>query len=99
MGPVDAIYDRAALVALPETPRTRYAAHLMQITVTAPQLLICYDYDQSALAGPPFSISDDEVRRHYGDRYDLTRLESGPLAGGLKGKYPATENVWLLKPR
>ena len=99
LGPVDAVYDRAALVALPEALRTRYAAHLMAITGAAPQLLICYDYDQSALAGPPFSITDDEVRCHYGDRYDLTRLESSPLAGGLKGKCPATENVWWLRPR
>lgn len=98
LGPVDAIYDRAALVALPESLRARYAAHLMPLTGTAPQLLICYDYDQSALAGPPFSISDEEVRRHYGDHYVMTRLESGPLEGGLKGKCPATENVWCLKP-
>ena len=32
LGPVDAIYDRAALVALPEDMRNRYAAHLMEIT-------------------------------------------------------------------
>jgi len=31
-GRVDAIYDRAALVALPETMRGRYAAHLIEIT-------------------------------------------------------------------
>jgi thiopurine S-methyltransferase len=68
LGPVDAIYDRAALVALPETMRNRYAAHLMEITDHAPQLLICFDYDQSLQPGPPFSISDEEVGRHYRGR-------------------------------
>ena len=46
LGRVDAIYDRAALVALPETKRGRYAGHLIEITDRAPQLLISYDYDR-----------------------------------------------------
>ena len=56
LGPVDAVYDRAALVALPAPMRDRYAAHLMKITGTAPQLLIAFDYDQSVMAGPPFAV-------------------------------------------
>lgn len=97
LGPVDAVYDRAALVALPETMRGRYAAHLTRITNSAPQLLICFDYDQSLQPGPPFSISDEEVRRHYGAAYDATVLARVAVAGGLKGKSPADEIVWLLK--
>src|SRR5215831_11061782 len=54
LGPVDAIYDRAALVALPENMRKRYAAHLTELTQKAPQLLISYEYDQRVMAGPPF---------------------------------------------
>ena len=99
LGRVDAIYDRAALVALPETMRNRYTAHLMEITDRAPQLLICLDYDQSLLDGPPFSVSETEVHRHYQDSYDLTALASVDVVGGLKGKCPAKENVWLLKQR
>lgn len=97
LGSVDAIYDRAALVALPDTMRGRYAAHLTAITQHAPQLLICFVYDQSQLAGPPFSISNEEVNQHYGNIYDLTLLESAPMASGLKGQTPASENVWLLR--
>ena len=96
LGPIDAVYDRAALVALPENMRARYTAHLTEITSTAPQLVICYEYDQTALDGPPFSISNDEVRKHYGQSYTLTVLSSSSVAGGLKGKCAATENVWLL---
>jgi thiopurine S-methyltransferase len=97
LGRVDAIYDRAALVALPEVMRNRYAAHLTEITDKAPQLLICYEYDQSLMEGPPFSISNEEVNRHYIDNYDLTLMASTNVPGGLKGKCMAKENVWLLK--
>ncbi|MEM1240608.1 MAG: thiopurine S-methyltransferase [Cyanobacteria bacterium P01_H01_bin.26] len=97
LGPVDAVYDRAALVALPAEMRDRYTAHLSEITHGAPQLLICYEYDQTLMAGPPFSISRDEVSRHYSDSYALTLLISQDVPGGLKGKCAATEYVWLLK--
>lgn len=97
LGPVDAVYDRAALVAFPEDMRNRYAAHLTEMTEKAPQLLICYDYDQTLMDGPPFSVSSEEVHRHYAATYDLTLLSSTEVAGGLKGKGPAKENIWLLK--
>lgn len=96
LGSVDAIYDRAALVALPEGMRNRYAAHLKEITDKASQLLICYEYDQALMEGPPFSISNEEVNRLYRGSYELTLLESADVSGGLKGKCAAKENVWLL---
>jgi thiopurine S-methyltransferase len=95
--PVDAIYDRAALVALPEETRDRYTAHLTEITDKAPQLLICYEYDQNLMEGPPFSISNEEVNQHYKDSYDLNLIISTNVAGGLKEKCVAKENVWLLQ--
>jgi thiopurine S-methyltransferase len=96
LGPVDAVYDRAALVALPDTMRNRYTAHLTEMTEEAPQLLICYDYDQRSMEGPPFSVSDKEVKQHYAGTYDVKLLASTEISGGLKGKCPAKENVWLL---
>ena len=99
LGPVDAVYDRAALVAFPEDMRNRYTAHLTEMTGKAPQLLICYDYDQSLMEGPPFSVSSEEVHRHYATTYDLTLIAGTEVSGGLKGKAPAKENVWLLKRR
>ncbi|MEO0770596.1 MAG: thiopurine S-methyltransferase [Cyanobacteria bacterium J06649_4] len=97
LGPVDAIYDRAALVALPREMRDRYTTHLMNLTNKAPQLLICFDYDQAAMAGPPHSISNEEVNEHYKDSYDLTLAESKKIPNGLKGKCEAKKNVWLLR--
>ncbi len=97
LGPVDAIYDRAALVALPKALRDRYSAHLTELTNAAPQLLICYQYDQRVMEGPPFSISHQEVHHHYGDRYDLTLRATYEVPGGLKGQCAAQEVVWLLR--
>jgi thiopurine S-methyltransferase len=99
LGAVDAIYDRAALVAFPDPTRSRYAAHLMEITNRAPQLLVSYDYDQRLVDGPPFAVSADAVARHYQDGYELKLLATAEIAGGLKGKCAASESVWLLKRR
>lgn len=99
LGPVDGIYDRAALVAFPEEMRKRYTAHLMETTGQAPQLLICYDYDQSLMEGPPFSVSNAEVKRHYAVNYDVTLIASTDVSGGLKGKCPAKENVWRINKK
>lgn len=97
IGSVDAIYDRAALVALPAQMREHYTLHLIHITGAARQLLITYEYDQQAIDGPPFSVSKREVKQHYGATYQLQAIESRVVAGGLKGIVPAKETAWLLK--
>ena len=99
LGPVDAIYDRAALVALPEGMRHQYTQHLIRLTNAAAQLLITFEYDQQRMPGPPFCVSDREVEEHYSGDYRLALLESVDVPGGLKGKCPAQEKVWLLKER
>ncbi|OUR63666.1 thiopurine S-methyltransferase [Methylophaga sp. 42_25_T18] len=96
IGAVDAIYDRAALVALPEDMRKRYAKHLLEITDSAEQLLITFEYDQSLINGPPFSINSEEVNQHYNAAYNLLLIESKSVEGGLKGVCAATEHIWLL---
>lgn len=98
LGKVDAIYDRAALVALPEHTRAQYTTHLMALTHAVPQLVICFVYDQTLQAGPPFSVTAEEVKQHYQPQYDLALLANEPVDGGLKGICPATEQVWLLTP-
>ena len=97
LGQVDAIYDRAALIALPEPLRSRYARHLQQLTGCAPQLLITLNYDPQHLAGPPFAVDGAEVARLYQGAYHLQLLASAPVVGGLKGQCPAAEEVWHLR--
>ncbi|MBX3124932.1 MAG: thiopurine S-methyltransferase [Nitrospira sp.] len=97
LGPVDAVYDRAAIVALPRDMRARYAAHLMTLTAHAPQLLISFEYDQQVMEGPPFSVTTEEIQQHYSKRYDISILTSLDVPGGLKGRCPATERVYVLR--
>lgn len=97
LGTVDAIYDRAALVALPSAARARYAQHLRKITNNAQQLLVSFEYEQAQMAGPPFAVSEDEVRTHYAAHYELQVLQAKSVVGGLKGKVEAVEKVYLLR--
>ncbi|WP_240219942.1 thiopurine S-methyltransferase [Rheinheimera hassiensis] len=97
LGPVAAIYDRAALVALPDAMRQRYAQHLITISQSAPQLVICFEYDQTQLPGPPFSVDSAEMHKLYSKVYSLNCLEKLDVPGGLKRKCQATELGWLLR--
>jgi len=99
LGTVDAIYDRAALIALPDEMRAQYSQQLMTLTGIAPQLLISFEYDQSLVPGPPFSVIKQEVSAHYEAHYQCTALASVLMETGLKGQYPAEETAWLLSPR
>lgn len=96
LGNVDAIYDRAALVALPREMRKAYAEHLMTLTISAPQLLICFDYDQSQMDGPPFSVSETEIRELYGNRYKQERAAMVDISGPLSQRCSGSEIAWLL---
>lgn len=96
LGQIDAVFDRAALVALPDAVRRKYATHLLKIAGNAPQLVITFTYDQSQMNGPPFSISEDMIKALYADSYTLTNLKTQDVPGGFKGEVPATETAWLL---
>jgi thiopurine S-methyltransferase len=96
---VDAIYDRAALVALPFVMRCKYTQHLNDISQLAPQLVICFEYDQSVHDGPPFSVTEKELREHYGSNYMISLVGRVVLDGGLKGRVAADEAVWVLNAK
>jgi thiopurine S-methyltransferase len=61
-----AVYDRAALIALPLALRSRYVRHLAGLMGnTARGLLISMDYPQAQMPGPPFAVEEAEVQRLY----------------------------------
>lgn len=96
LGAVDAVYDRAALVAFPADMRPRYCAHLADITRDAKQMLITFEYDQTKMDGPPFNVDENEVRAHYADIYTIELIRRIDIPGGLKGLVKSNETVWLL---
>lgn len=96
---IDAIYDRAAMVALPKPSRKKYAPHLTEITKSARQLLVTFDYDQEQMEGPPFSVPEAEIRALYADIYEIELLASRAISGSLSNRCQGSENTWLLKAK
>lgn len=81
IGPVNAFYDRAALIALPNDMRTRYVQKLASLLPPeAIGLLISIIYDPSKMKGPPFSVPDEEVQALFADNFELLEIDrsNGP---------------------
>lgn len=72
-----AVYDRAALVALPPEMRARYVDHLHALLApAAPTLLLTFEYPTHETDGPPFSVDVEEVHALYAGKRRVTLLES-----------------------
>ena len=75
-GKFDAIWDRAAFVALRPSDRDRYAPHLQEFLRPNGRILLStISYDGSKMEGPPFSVSANEVRRRFGNSLSVEKLE------------------------
>lgn len=101
VGHVDAVYDRAALVALPPDLRERYAQHLARLAPAATALVITFEHDLPN--GPPFSIDRAELIRCYGDALEAPPEKLGERdvyepGGGLaaRGATFVREVAWRL---
>ncbi|WP_028773681.1 thiopurine S-methyltransferase [Shewanella waksmanii] len=95
-------YDRAALIAWPESMRSDYAKRIAELI--APKsigLLVTLDYPQEALKGPPFAVSDDWVNRHLSADFSIELLHSEDVLDDnqrfvSKGVPWLTESVYRL---
>ncbi|TAL32246.1 MAG: thiopurine S-methyltransferase [Alphaproteobacteria bacterium] len=102
---VRAVYDRAALIALPPELRERYVRHSFDILpAEAPILLITLEYPGMQMPGPPFSVSADEVKRLYGAHADIRLLKRVNALGenpklAERGLSQLHENVFLIRLR
>ena len=69
---VAGVYDRASLIALPPAMRKAYARHLTAILPpSAGVLLVTLEYPQTEMRGPPFSVSEAEIRDLYETHYHV----------------------------
>lgn len=75
LGNVDAVYDRASMVALPKNMREKY---VKTINDSCPRLqtilLSSFEYDQSKTEGPPFSVLEEEIREFYKNRFQIEKV-------------------------
>jgi len=72
---VSAVFDRAALIALPKDMRKRYAEYLRKLLPDGCQLLLVgMEYDEAALSGPPFNVPWAEVSTLFDHQGELKIL-------------------------
>ena len=72
---VRAVYDRAALIALPAPLRRRYAARLTALLpAEVTMLLVSLEYPQAQMNGPPFSVEEAEVRALFAEDWSIERV-------------------------
>ncbi|WDE03519.1 thiopurine S-methyltransferase [Thalassomonas viridans] len=63
---VDWIYDRASLVALPEGMQQAYVDKLLTFMTTDTRiLLVSVEYPPEEMAGPPFPVFEQDIRRLF----------------------------------
>lgn len=76
-----ALYDRAALIALPPDMREDYARHLSAILPRPLDgLLVTLEYPQEQMSGPPFAVLADEVRERFA-QWQVVELERLDVLG------------------
>jgi len=99
IGPVDAFYDRAALIALPAELRPRYVDHLRTLLpARAPGLVITAEYDQTQMKGPPFAVLEAELRAlHAGAAIELVEERPFHASRCEQAGIPATERCFAVR--
>ncbi|MDJ0807330.1 MAG: thiopurine S-methyltransferase [Gammaproteobacteria bacterium] len=74
---VNAVYDRASLVALNPLQRMHYGQLLKHVLPAGcPILLVALDYSQHEMTGPPYSVDESEVRDLFRSVYRVNQLDS-----------------------
>lgn len=95
--PCDALYDRAALIALAPAQRAAYLALVRDLLRPHAQgLLITVEYPEERVKPPPFSVPCAEVARRCGEWAEVRELER--RASDIKG-YPGVEVAYRLDVR
>ena len=99
----DFIYDRASLVALPQSMRDEYVAVVSRaLRSKGKYLLIVYEYDQNEMQGPPFSIDNNEVQRLYENQFLIKLIRSDELINEntrLSAVKGIREKVYILEKK
>lgn len=94
MAEIEAFYDRASLIALPKPTRQRYAFHLAQLVPPGARGLLVSLTRGDEKAGPPYSVSNNEVEQLFSPNFRLTFLEQSP-----PDERGFIESVWALERR
>lgn len=105
VGTINAVYDRAALIALPKNMRSAYVRQLNSLLAGPMKgLLITLFYDQAQMDGPPFAVSPEEVQNLLPDTWKLEMRQNLDILEQNtrffeRGINLLQEHVYLLRSR
>ena len=99
---IRAIYDRASLIALPLEIRKKYTDHLLKIlqqntnqNVRFLQILLTREpFDMS---GPPYSVSDKELRQYYDLRFSIELINKEEVAAKAPVGSVTYESIYWMQ--
>ncbi len=101
---VEAVFDRAALVALPMEQRQAYVEHLNTVCPDTKILLVTLEYLQNEMSGPPFAVSENEIIDLFSSNSDVIRIESNDILSvnekfKERGLSTLLEKVFIITPQ
>lgn len=102
---VRAVYDRAALVALPADMRPPYVTRLTSLLpASVSMLLVAMEYDQQQMNGPPFSVDEKEIRDLFEEHWSIQLLHKENILANEpkfrdRGLSRLSEKIYLLNKK
>jgi len=102
LGPIDAVYDRGALEAIPAQERTLYVNVMRNLL--GPEfryILNAYEYDDTLFQGPPRNLPRDEVWKLFADFCEVDILEEVDKSESGMERFQLewmVKVIYILKP-
>lgn len=100
---VRAVFDRAALIAMPPEMRAAYAEKIGDLLPPGARiLLVTMEYPDGQMQGPPFSVPEENVRELYGKQFSISVVQENDILArepGFRerGLTSMAEKIYLLQ--
>ena len=100
---VRAVFDRAALIAMPPEMRPAYAENIAELVTPGTRiLLVTMEYPDNQMQGPPFSVPEENVRELYSKEFSISVLQENDILAREprfreRGLTSMVEKIYLLQ--
>lgn len=100
---IDLVYDRAALIALPDNIRKNYVKKMASLlNPGVSQFLISIQYVLDIIELPPYSIDENEINTLFSQEFDIQLLEQKHLSAVAphlteRGIKDIVQSVYVLR--
>ncbi|MGW8248942.1 MAG: thiopurine S-methyltransferase [Acidiferrobacterales bacterium] len=100
---VRAVFDRAALIAMPPEMRPAYADKIGELLQSGTRiLLVTMEYPENQMQGPPFSVPEQNVRDLYDKNFSISVLQENDILAREprfreRGLTSMVEKIYLLQ--